>query len=222
MHVNSAVTSATRVGIISAEPLRVAGLAGVFQGHPAIEVVAGDLGPLLTDVGLKYLILDLNDNPSWIDMQFLVRRVRPDIRQIVLGPAGDEELILRSIGAGARAYLDPSAGPLSVRQAVETVLLGSIWAPRRVLSQLIDRLLSHPGHNGPVSPPVFSPRERQVLDLIMAAQSNREIATELGIEERTVKAYVASLLRKTGADNRIILSLQATQDSLREQRTLDA
>jgi len=43
---------------------------------------------------------------------------------------------------------------------------------------------------------------------------------ELGIEERTVKAYVASLMRKTGMDNRVSLSVQATQVSMREQRSL--
>jgi len=54
----------------------------------------------------------------------------------------------------------------------------------------------------------------------MNACSNREIADQLGIEERTVKSYVASLMRKTGVDNRVSLSVRATQDSLREQRSL--
>ena len=57
-------------------------------------------------------------------------------------------------------------------------------------------------------------RERQVLELITMAQSNREIAEELGIEERTVKMYVARLMRKTGADNRIKLSISALSLSL--------
>ncbi len=50
-------------------------------------------------------------------------------------------------------------------------------------------------------------RERQVLELILMARSNREIAAKLGIDERTVKAYVGRLMRKTGADNRIKLSM---------------
>jgi DNA-binding NarL/FixJ family response regulator len=57
-----------------------------------------------------------------------------------------------------------------------------------------------------------------VLELIMSGSSNREIATVLGIEERTVKAYVTSLFRKTGAENRVSLSVQATQDYLRAPR----
>ncbi len=87
-------------------------------------------------------------------------------------------------------------------------------ASRRLLSMLVDRLLNQVGPIHPPTPPVFSPRERQVLDLIMTACSNREIATELGIEERTVKAYVSSLMRKTGVDNRVLLSVQATQNSM--------
>jgi DNA-binding NarL/FixJ family response regulator len=46
------------------------------------------------------------------------------------------------------------------------------------------------------------------------ARSNREIAAQLGIEERTVKAYVGRLMRKTGADNRIKLSMSALNHSL--------
>ena len=52
-------------------------------------------------------------------------------------------------------------------------------------------------------------RERQVLEHILMARSNREIARQLGIEERTVKAHVGRLMRKTGADNRIELSMRA-------------
>jgi DNA-binding NarL/FixJ family response regulator len=57
-------------------------------------------------------------------------------------------------------------------------------------------------------------REQQVLDLILAASSNREIARELGIEERTVKAHVGRLMRKSGVDNRLELSMRALNGSL--------
>lgn len=206
------------VGIISTEPMRLTGLLGVFDNHPSIQVVLGDLGSMFLDHSVRHLVLDLGELARSMDTQNLVRRARPDVRQIVLGPAGDDELILRSIKSGARAYLDYNCGPLAVRQAVEAVIQGTIWAPRRLLSLLIDRLLASAGTGVPLPAPILSPRERQVLDLIMTARSNREIANELGIEERTVKAYVASLLRKTGSDNRITLSVQATQLSLRDQQ----
>ena len=51
-----------------------------------------------------------------------------------------------------------------------------------------------------------------MLNLILMARSNREIADDLGIEERTVKAHVGRLMRKTGAENRIELSMRALND----------
>ena len=115
-----------------------------------------------------------------------------------------------TIMAGARAYLYSSDDPHTVRMAIEIVVSGSIWAPRRLLSRLIDRLLGVPGGPaGGIGALQLTARERQVLDLILLARSNREIAAELGIEERTVKAHVGRLMRKTGAENRIELSIRA-------------
>jgi DNA-binding NarL/FixJ family response regulator len=208
----------TRVGLVSAEPIRLMGLISAFEDHPSIQIHLGDIDALLEDRSLHYLILDVSYDLLWSEMQAKVRKMRPDVRQIILGPAGDEELVLRSITAGGRAYLDTNCGPLAVRQAVESVIQGCIWAPRRVLTKLIDRLLSQGPVVAALPAPTFSPREQQVLDLIMTACSNREIAEELGIEERTVKAYVASLMRKTGAYNRVSLSVQATQSVMREHR----
>ena len=217
MHLES-LEAVTRIGVASNGPIRLTGLETVFEKLSSVRLVCDDLETLLNDLSLRFLILDLSDSGAWMEIQLMVRKARPDIRQVVLGPVVDDEMILRSITAGARAYLYASAGPFAVRRATETVMQGSIWAPRRVLSTLVDRLLSQQGWSGPVPAPAFSPREKQVLDLILTARSNREIATELGIEERTVKAYVASLLRKTGAENRVTLSVQATQESMRSQR----
>ena len=178
-----------RVGLLAGEPIRLEGLATVFEQEPLpgrarLLPVVGSLG------------------------------VRPQLRLIVIGPEGNDELLLDSITAGARAYLAGTAGPDMVRQAIEVVVSGSIWAPRRLLSQLIDRMLESSRNNGAGSPQSLTAREREVLDLILQARSNREIARELGIEERTVKAHVSRLMRKTGSENRVDLSMWAVNGSL--------
>ena len=207
-----------RVGLTSTEPIRQAGLESAFEKHFTMRIIAGDLNSLLADFSLRYLILDAIHDGVWMEAQQRVRRIRPDIHLVVLGPRGDDDAIAQSIRGGARGYLDANSGPMAVRKAVETVTQGYIWAPRRVLSTMVDQLLRR--SVAPVLPlsPTFSPREQQVLDLIMSACSNREIAEELGIEERTVKAYVASLMRKTGVDNRVALSVHMMHDSMRAQR----
>jgi DNA-binding NarL/FixJ family response regulator len=63
-------------------------------------------------------------------------------------------------------------------------------------------------------PDSLTDREREVLSMLVAGKSNREIAIPLGIEERTVKAHVAKLMRKFGVQNRVMLSIHAVTHSL--------
>jgi len=216
-----------RIGVVADEPIRLAGLASIFDqpaqmGQPQLVPVMGALADLLKNSSLEYLVVDMQDATgssaeSGLEMLDSIRRAKPSLRLIVIGPEGDEELVLSSIIAGARAYLDLTAGPDVVRQAVDVVTSGSIWAPRRLLSRLIDRLLKVPEAIPAAVSPLLTSREQQVLELILLARSNREIAAQLGIEERTVKAYVGRLMRKTGADNRIKLSMSALNRSLLSQ-----
>ena len=179
--------------------------------------VVGTISELLSGATPEYIVVDLHESSGFETVE-TIHRLRPEIRLIVIGPQHNDEFVLSAIVAGARGYLDPSAGPEVVYRAIEIVTFGSIWAPRRLLSRLIDRLLRVPdaSFGGGTQ---LTLRERQVLELILAARSNREIAEELGIEERTVKSYVGRLMRKAGADNRIRLSMsalgQAIQPSLK-------
>ena len=176
--------------------------------------VIGKMDQLLSDSTLEYMVVDLNSSSGNLWILDAIRLKRPKMRLIVIGPENDDNLVLESIMAGARAYLDLKASPRIVHQAVEAVTSGSIWAPRRLLSKLIDRLLKVPDSSLTNGNPHLTGRERQVLDLLLTARSNREIARQLGIEERTVKAHVGHLMRKTGADNRIELSMRALNASM--------
>jgi DNA-binding NarL/FixJ family response regulator len=211
---------AIRIGVLAGEPIRLAGLTMIFEqvpppNQPRLIPVFGTLEQLLASPEVEYLVVDLNSSTGGgLQTLEVVRRSRPGMRQIVIGPEHDDEKVLEAIIAGARAYLDSSASPETVRLALDVVVNGSIWAPRKLLSKLIDRLLRVPD-SGTTTPGVqLTARERQVLGLILLARSNREIANQLGIEERTVKAHVGRLMRKTGADNRIELSMLAINRSL--------
>ena len=202
-----------KIGLLTDEPIRLTGLISIFE-EPAtdsnirLEPIPGTLDQLLSDAELDYVVVDLNAATGTLRTLETIKALRPGMRMIVIGPEGDDELVMRAIMSGARAYLDLKAGPRIVRQAVEVVISGSIWAPRRLLSKLIDRLLSTPADTSLTSTSThMTDRERQVLDLLLMARSNREIAEQLGIEERTVKAHVSRLLRKTGVENRIELSM---------------
>jgi DNA-binding NarL/FixJ family response regulator len=211
-----------RIGVLAGEPIRVEGLNMVFEGTPApgepqLVPIIGSMQELLGNPSVEYLVIDLNSGSGSLDTLESIRNARPGMRQIVIGPENDDNLVMDSIVAGARAYLYPSADPKTVRMALDVVVSGSIWAPRRLLSRLIDRLLGVPEASAPAASLQLTSRERQVLELILLARSNREIALQLGIEERTVKSHVGRLMRKTGAENRIELSVRALNRSLMEE-----
>jgi DNA-binding NarL/FixJ family response regulator len=202
------------IGLVSDEPIRLEGLVSIFDqpaldGNASLHPVTGSLAEMLARTKLEYLVVDIHSSQGGLAILESIRRTRPNLRLIVLGPEGNDELVLESIMAGARAYLDLSADATTVREAIEVVTSGSIWAPRRLLSKLIDRLLRVPDSKSVAGSPHFTAREKQVLELIVLARSNREIARQLGIQERTVKAHVGRLMRKTGADNRVGLTMLA-------------
>jgi DNA-binding NarL/FixJ family response regulator len=207
------------IGLVSDEPIRLEGLSSIFEyraqeGKPALLPITGTLDELLSRSSLEYLVVDLHSTSCGLDTLDAIRRTRPTLRLIVIGPQDDDELVQNAIIAGARAYLDLTADPDTIRMAIEAVTEGSIWAPRRLLSKLIDRLLRTPDSSLTNAVPHLTSREQQVLNLILMAQSNREIARQLGIEERTVKAHVGRLMRKAGAENRIELSMRALKRPL--------
>jgi DNA-binding NarL/FixJ family response regulator len=208
------------IGLVSDQPLRLEGLVSIFgqsasEGKSPLAPVTGTLQEMLDRPGLEYLVLDLTSSSGGVAILDSIRRSRPALKLIVIGPEGNDELVLESIIAGARAYLDLMADDQMVRLAIDTVTGGSIWAPRRLLSKLIDRLLKVPDSSlTSTNLPHLTDREKQVLELILMARSNREIARQLGIEERTVKAHVGRLMRKTGADHRIELTMRALNRTL--------
>lgn len=199
--------------------MRVAGLASIFDqparpGQTQLIPLICSLQELTDASDIEYVIVDLHSFAGSLEILETVRLARPDVRPIVIGPEDDDELVFHAIIAGAKAYLGISASPELVREAIDVVTTGSIWAPRRLLSRLIDQLLSASPER-PVAPNAqLTPREEQVLRLILSANSTREIACQLGIEQRTVKSYIARLMRKTGADNRVKLSISAVSQSL--------
>jgi DNA-binding NarL/FixJ family response regulator len=205
--------SRLRVALLEPEPIRVQGFVALFQDHPRIEFVVFELAQFLADQEFKLALIGLQGDKLPLPLVGTIHGLRPDVRLIVMGPESDDQAILQAISVGAKAYLDASATPQQVEQAIITVSEGSIWAPRRVLSMFIDRA-SGPSKPGVPAAAQFTSRETEVLKLLVAARSNREIARTLGIEERTVKAHVAKLMRKVGVENRIALSIYAVTNSI--------
>ncbi len=203
-----------RVGLLDADPIRVVGFTAAFEHHPRLEIVPGELARLVGDQKLTLCIVGLHGAINLSATLTTLRGLRPDMRILLMGAElGDPEM-LNLISAGTKGYLNETSTPEEIEQAIDRVRDGSVYVPKRVLTQAAEIAAKPEPVVDPGPDLHLTARERDVLQLLVAAQSNREIARALGIEERTVKAHVAKLMRKVGVDNRIALSVYAVRHAL--------
>ena len=202
-------TRPMRVGLLDFEPLRIAGLREIFTEQPDFQVVATDWAMAFREASFDLVVVVLRDQAFSLALLARLRARHPHLKVLVIGSGSEPERILDAITAGAKGWLEDTASPEQVMQAACAVLNGSIWAPRRVLSTFVDRTLEGTTARRRRQGPRFTEREEEVLQQLVLARSNREIAQVLSIREQTVKSYVARLMRKVGVGNRIALSVQA-------------
>jgi DNA-binding NarL/FixJ family response regulator len=194
-----------RIGVVATDPLRVLGLKVIFSESMQTEIVHLSIPGALDDANLCLVLIDAECTTHLLELIATFRKVRPSLNLIVLGSENAPEYIQSVIGSGAKGYLTLSAKESEIRMAIEMVRDGSVWAPRKILSRLLD--IQQGGSKTPADVPRFTARETEILTLLRAGQPNREIAHSLGIDEGTVKAHIGRLMRKVGVNNRIALTV---------------
>jgi DNA-binding NarL/FixJ family response regulator len=203
-----------RIAVVESDPLRFVGFRALFDSEPDFELVSASLPDIAVMQDIDLVLLGNRNGQNLFDVMASLKASRPDLKIIVTGAGMDEETILKAIASGSKGYVDEAASASEFVQALRIVHQGSVWAPRRVLSMFIERVSNAPGRIFPAGRVTFTDREKEVLEMLVAGRSNKEIGSALGIEERTVKAHVAKLMRKVGVQNRIALSVHAITHSL--------
>jgi DNA-binding NarL/FixJ family response regulator len=203
-----------KIAVVESDPLRFVGFRALFDSETDLDISAASLTELASNGAMDLVLLGSRNGQNLFDAMAGLKAQRPDLKIIVTGSGADDETILKALAAGAKGYVDEAASPNEFVQAIRMVHQGSVWAPRRVLSIFIERVTAAPGRIFPAGRVTFTDREKEVLELLVAGRSNKEIGSALGIEERTVKAHVAKLMRKVGVQNRIALSVHAITHSL--------
>jgi DNA-binding NarL/FixJ family response regulator len=181
----SLVATPRQIGLVSSDSLRIAGLQSI----------------------LNVVLVDSSSTDYLFELLATFRRTRPTLKLIVLGEVASFEYIQRIIGAGAKGFLTHTASVEELTMALHVVQDGSLWAPRKVLARLLEaRNASRPPVGSPNGAKLTA-RENQVVGLLVAGKSNREIGEALGIDAGTVKAHMGRIMRKIGVGNRIELTM---------------
>jgi DNA-binding NarL/FixJ family response regulator len=218
--------SPLKLGLVATDPMRILGLQTIFaekkaesgaevgEDARAVEIVPLSVPGALDASGVSLILIDAACTEHIFELLATFRRTRPHLRLIVLGLEESHEYIQRVIGAGAKGYLAHTAKGSEVRMAIGIVEDGSVWAPRKVMANLVDLSSLEERREAGAKELKFTEREVEVLKLLVDGHPNRVIAEELGIDVATVKKHVGTLMRKVGVKNRIALSVQAVNRSL--------
>lgn len=208
-----------RIGVIGEDSLRSMGLVAILEEIAGIVAFPLERAGVFEAEDFALLLLDMHE-PFETILQTVtrIRRDKPTMKTIVMCEALAPDQIQAVVGAGAKGFLLQTAGVSEISMAVEIVLDGSIWAPRKVLASLVEAGTARgnlvgpeAGTNQPIAE-MLTERELDVLHLLMSGRSNREIAAAMGIEQATVKAHLGRMLRKTRAHNRVELTLRAMEE----------
>ena len=214
--------SVARIAVIAADVLRAVGISSILADTERwqVETLSWSALPQAGDFDL--LLLDHSTLDWLIEALQRVRRDRPQARVVLMCPVLPSESIQQIIALGAKGFLPSTAREQEIVMAVEIVLDGSLWAPRKVLARLIDAQQEGQADraNGEALSGRLTQKESAVLELLMQGRSNREIGREMGIEEVTVKAHLGRMLRKAGVKNRVELTLRAMADRQRQSGPL--
>lgn len=183
------------------EDMEVVGEAGTAE-----EAIA--LVPRLTpDVVLMDLVLP---GLSGVDAVRRLKVDHPELKVLVLTSFSGEDAVLPAVRAGAAGYLLKDVKPAELAEAIRTVHRGGAPLDPQVAVTVMRSVTE------PAADPL-TPREREVLGLIARGLSNRLIARELALSEKTVKAHVSAVLSKLGVADRTQAALWAVRKGLTEE-----
>jgi DNA-binding NarL/FixJ family response regulator len=199
-----------RVLLIEDHFLARIALHSVLSGHAQILIVGeasdGEAGiAMFRNLRPDVVVLDLRlPRVSGFDVIVHIRREFPTARIVILSNLHGSEDIYRAVRGGAMGYLTKDASGEELLNAIQSVDRGLRYLPHVALDRLAERMPSVE----------LTPRESEVLTCITQGRSNREIAEELGIAEKTVRIHVSAVLDKMGARDRTQATIYALQRGL--------
>jgi DNA-binding NarL/FixJ family response regulator len=147
-----------------------------------------------------------------------VRETFPHIITIVVSSSRRRQDILMTLDAGAHGFIPKGMGVDDLTNSLRSVLGGTIFVPPALAQvtpyELADSNSPAPGADRRTPPDVMArltPRQRDVLELLVKGKSNKEIARELDLGEGTVKIHLAALFRNLGVRNRATAAVAGAQ-----------
>lgn len=194
------------------------GLRGFLELQDDIEVVGE------ADDGVRAIAEALRLGPDVVLMDLVmpeldgigaiagIKKARPDIEIVAVTSFIEEDKVTAALEAGASGYLLKDAEADEVVAAIREAHAGEVHLDPAVTRLLAERMRTRRNQPEPIEP--LTERELEVLGLLGKGRSNKEIAYELSITERTARTHVSNILGKLGLASRTQAALYAVEHRL--------
>ena len=209
-----------RILVVDDHPVYRDGLRSLIERSPDLDL-AGEAA-----TGGEAVVIDADEVPDVILMDIRMpgmtgieatRRIlaaRPTARILILTMSEDDDSLFAAMRAGARGYLPKDSDSADLVRAIRAVAGGDVIFGESIATRL--QAFFAAGQARPAADPFpeLTDREDEVLELIARGQANREIATRLGISDKTVRNHVANIFNKLQVADRSQAIIRAREAGL--------
>jgi len=129
-------------------------------------------------------------------------RVRPELPVIVLSSSESPDDVRHAFAQGALGYVPKSTNQQTLMAAIQIVMNGDLYVPPLILDDSDNGRLTHARSRESLAKPELTDRQRVVLRLISEGRSNKAIAFDLGLSEKTVKGHITAIFKILNVINR--------------------
>jgi DNA-binding NarL/FixJ family response regulator len=217
----------TRVLIADDDDLMRAGLIELLSGEPEIEIVGeASTGRQAVErsrrLGPDVVLMDVRmPDLDGIEATAELARAAPDTKVLILTTFEQDDYVFGALRAGASGFLLKRTRPEELIAAVHTIARGDSLLSPSVTRLVVDRMAQQPLPDLAAEPKLdeLTRREREVLELVARGLSNREIATELFVEESTVRTHVKRIQMKLDLRDRVQIVIFAYETGVNQPAT---
>ncbi|MCR4513205.1 response regulator transcription factor [Aeromicrobium sp. 50.2.37] len=212
------MSESVRIFLLDDHEIVRRGIRDLLEAQEGLSVIgeagtAGEALELIPTLLPDVAVLDARlPDGSGIEVCRDVRAAHPEVNVIILTSFDDDEALFSAIMAGAAGYALKQIRGNDLVDAVRRVADGQSLLDPAVTAQVLDRIRNAPAPKDPLAE--LTAQERRILSLIGQGMTNRQIATEMYLAEKTVKNYVSQLLSKLGLQRRTQAAVLAEKHRL--------
>ena len=200
-----------RIVVVDDHPLFRGGVVQTLQAESDFEISAEGASAaeairLASDLLPDVLLLDIGIPGNGLTAAQSIAAACPAIKIVMLTASDQEENLLAALRAGAKAYILKGVSARELTSIIRGVWAGDVYVtPSLAASLLVELSSAAPQKSSSISNPLdeLTEREHQILELVAAGSSNKEIGQQLFLTEKTVKHYMTNILQKLQVRNRV-------------------